>query len=662
MSDGREFQQLTQQEMIIIDRLCDRIEGQWRRGTQITVEELLPELPEQLRSQALRELIAVEIACRLAAEVPVSLSELLQRFPDMPSSLLAESLEEAQGDSTTSGRTTEFLPREWGKFQLLRPLGMGGMGTVWLAERLTSGEQVAVKLLRADSAGQGELRRRFSRELQTATKLQHPNIVRALEEVVDDGQLGLIMEFVRGDNLEQAVVHRGPLPVDETLKILSQVSAGLQYAHDLGIVHRDIKPANLLRDEAGVVKILDMGLARLTTPDEHMSLLTRTGMVMGTAAYMSPEQARDPRDVDSRSDWYSLGCTLFFLLTGKAPYRGANPIQLALAHSQEPVPTVRDLRPDVPENLDRLIQLLLAKQPQHRPASAAEVMRILQGVANEAEALPLAERLQQLDLRPLPHELRRKRHPRTIPTRAIMLVAMALALVFTVGWYALKGDSSPVEPHQVSPIVGNQPAEPPSPNPTPSVQIMQFNGTDSYLHIPVLTPEAGTAYTIEAIAKPEAFQTANVVTWLGPDWMAIYLTADGHWGVARRWGEAQQIRTSLEPASLNEWVSLTGVFDRNEMKLYVNGVRQSGPLTDYPLPETQGGLYLGGVDPQRIPDRFFRGQIRSMRISRGVRQIESGELTNLHSTDSLTLFKLAPPEVYPANTEPQLHAVRLREE
>ena len=188
------------------------------------------------------------------------------------------------------------------------------------------------------------------------------------------------MEFVNGRDLARTVKEKGPLSAIQTIDCIIQAARGLQEAHDHGIVHRDIKPANLLLDRSGTVKILDLGLARVHQAHEAVAGdgsefdLTVSGVIMGTVDYMSPEQAYDPRTADGRSDIYSLGCTLHYLLTGKAPYGGQTFMERLLGHRERPIPSLLASRRDVPEPLDAAFQLLLAKSPEGRPQTMAAVV------------------------------------------------------------------------------------------------------------------------------------------------------------------------------------------------------------------------------------------------------------------------------------------------
>jgi serine/threonine protein kinase len=236
---------------------------------------------------------------------------------------------------------------------------------------------VAVKILPTEMVHSEQAVKRFQREAEVAARLSHANIVQAHDAGQQHGLHYLVMEFVEGIDLVALVRERGPLPVDEAVNYVLQAAQGLAYAHGEGIVHRDIKPGNLLLDKYGKVKILDMGLARIDAPGEGVNL-TRTGEMMGTPDYMAPEQALDTRSADSRADVYSLGCTLFRLLTGVLPYAGETYVQMLMAHCEAPIPDLRAKRPDTPEPLKAIFDRMVAKQPEDRYQSMTDVIADLQ--------------------------------------------------------------------------------------------------------------------------------------------------------------------------------------------------------------------------------------------------------------------------------------------
>lgn len=266
-----------------------------------------------------------------------------------------------------------------GKYLLLEKIGAGGMGQVFKARHQRMDRLVAVKLLPAATMKQPAAMARFEREMVAAARLRHPNIVGADDADQADGIYFLVMELIDGRDLSAVVKKEGPLPVDTAVNYLQQAARGLEAAHAQGIVHRDIKPANLLLDKRGIVKILDMGLARICEAGEGSLCadLTSTGTIMGTVDYMAPEQALDTKSADARADIYSLGCSLFYLLTAKATYDGDSLMKKLLAHREHPIPSLCALRPDVPAHLDAIFQKMISKKAEDRYQSIREVVEAL---------------------------------------------------------------------------------------------------------------------------------------------------------------------------------------------------------------------------------------------------------------------------------------------
>jgi len=267
-------------------------------------------------------------------------------------------------------------------YVILDVLGAGGMGVVFKALHRSLDRVVALKtLLPAAMDSPGKVRR-FQREAKAAAKLDHVNIVTTHDAREFHGVHFLVMEYVEGRDLLKVVEEHGPLSVSDAAKYVVQAARGLSHAHSRGITHRDIKPSNLLLSKDGTVKILDMGLSRIDSPTQGDKqtdqALTDSSMVMGTAAYMAPEQAADTRKADHRSDVYSLGCTLYFLLTGHAPYSEETPVQTILAHRERPIPSIADRRDEVPEQLNAVCRQMLAKRPEDRYPSMADVIEALE--------------------------------------------------------------------------------------------------------------------------------------------------------------------------------------------------------------------------------------------------------------------------------------------
>ncbi len=228
---------------------------------------------------------------------------------------------------------------------------------------------------------------RFRREVEAAGRLKHPNVVAALDADEDRGVHFLVMDYVEGKDLDDVVHERGPLPVGQAVDCLIQAARGLEAAHAEGIVHRDIKPANLMLDQAGTVRVLDLGLARIVESSNPFNKtaarrLTESGMYMGTIDFMAPEQAEDSHRVDHRADIYSLGCTLFYLLTGREPFPGETVLKRLMAHMERPAPSLRLARADVSLALEEVYQKMMAKRPEERPASMNELVSLLEAAKN----------------------------------------------------------------------------------------------------------------------------------------------------------------------------------------------------------------------------------------------------------------------------------------
>jgi len=339
------------------------------------------------------------------AVLAAALSNVRSRFPEPP---VGESLDGRLLDGRSldgrlldgrslDGRSlaeAERIVERIRDYELLEKLGAGGMGTVYRAVHTRLERVVALKLLPARKLRDGAAVGRFEREMKAIGRLNHPAIVRATDAGEVDGTHFLAMDLVDGIDLARLVRHSGPLDVASACEVVRQAAIGLDYAHQQGLIHRDVKPSNLMLDRDGTVRILDLGLALFGAASEAVDELTTVGQLMGTLDYMAPEQADNSHEVDARADVYSLGATLFKLLTGATVYEAPDrrtPLSRMRALATLDAPSITTRRDDLPTGLVELIDGMLSREPASRPASAAEVAEALTGFCEGPKLAELAE-------------------------------------------------------------------------------------------------------------------------------------------------------------------------------------------------------------------------------------------------------------------------------
>ena len=254
------------------------------------------------------------------------------------------------------------------RYEIQRLIGEGGMANVYLAKDTILDRKVAVKVLRGDLAGDEKFVRRFQREALSASSLSHPNIVEIYDVGEDEGNFYIVMEYIEGKTLKQLIKKRGVLSLPETMDIMLQLLDALATAHDSYIIHRDIKPQNIMIKESGLVKITDFGIAMAL----NSAQLTQTNSVMGSVHYLPPEQASG-KGSTIRSDIYSLGILMFEMLSGKVPFKGDSAVEIALKHMKEPLPSVKEINPVVPQSVENIILKASAKNPKNRYRDVREM-------------------------------------------------------------------------------------------------------------------------------------------------------------------------------------------------------------------------------------------------------------------------------------------------
>lgn len=443
------FDALPLEQQRLLDRLCDEFEQAWAAGQRPSIERFLEQFPEQHRAGLLPELVALEVQLRVLRNEQPRAEEYLERFPTQSEQLAALScfaplagvlstpadqqetndalqqtlsMSGAADETAAAGQACdqeECIGRTIGSYRVLARLGQGGMGEVFRVSHELIDCQRALKTLRPQLAAHPEAVKRFLREAQASVRhLSHPNLVTVYDVSRDQDMVYLVMELVDGVDLSRLVERDGPIAPRRAAEFMRQAAAGLQFAHQRGYVHRDIKPHNIMVTVRDEVKILDLGLVRVLerTEDEDQqreddarpaevsdfqqtvtffrTRLTDNRALLGTLPYMAPEQAADAGQADEQCDIYSLGCTFYYLLTGRHAFPGSSVEEVLRKHLAGDYVPLRQARPDVPESLEPIVTRMLHRDRRERFTSASQVETALQ---QWLEGPPIRVRLKDAD-------------------------------------------------------------------------------------------------------------------------------------------------------------------------------------------------------------------------------------------------------------------------
>jgi serine/threonine-protein kinase len=388
----------------------------------------------------------------------LSADETNDPSPDSSDTVPAETADAGNAESRPAGNDADtiasissasLIGTRLGDYQVMRKLGRGGMADVYAARQMSLGRDVALKVLRSEFARDKDYIERFRREARAAAKLNHPNIVQVIDVGSIDSLHYIAQELIDGENLRQSLERRGSIGLDEAVEVLVGVASALEVACEAGITHRDIKPENIMRSSRGIIKVADFGLARLgADAGASRADLTQAGLTLGTPRYMSPEQVQG-QTVDVRSDLYSLGVSMYHLLSGRPPFEADDPLALAFMHLHEtpkPLDRARNLKdadgePDLPEWLIEVVNRLMNKHPQDRFQSPIE---LLDAVRNEASTsslggLGVGTAAATIRLQRAADQARRQRRRRQLRIAAAILLPLACTATAALAAFRAKG-------------------------------------------------------------------------------------------------------------------------------------------------------------------------------------------------------------------------------
>lgn len=443
-----------------------------------------------------------------------------------------------------------------GVYELTEYIGGGGMGSVYKATDSLLAREVAIKILLPEAAGSEEAVLRFQNEARSAARLDHDSIAKVYYVGEEEGLPFLVFEFVAGINLRDLVRQRGPLPLSDAIGISLQVADSLAHASEHGVVHRDVKPSNVLLREDGQVKLIDFGLARIVEVEERDNDLTASGVTLGTFDYISPEQARDPRTVDIRSDIYSLGCSLFYMLTGRPPFPEGTVLQKLLQHQGDRPPNVREFRPELPEEIGLLLDRMLAKDPNNRFQNPIELCDQIGLLASQLGLRSLSLGIKNWTLPAASQPSFLTRHlPWILSVTALLVIVLGLDFYWNRETQGVWDDSAVsvndeknpgerVSPFPALKILPDDPTAPPTK--TNSGDASQTPGTDEGKVSPVSETPKGNGATSAQRSPPSSEKTNDpsndtrnpLTTPFSEDFHLedVKIKSPSYWGVPNTYG------------------------------------------------------------------------------------------------------------------------------
>lgn len=642
------LESLNAKALLRLNFWCDQFEAAWRQETDVDLVAFLAQVPLEEQAYLPSELVLIDIEIRSGRSLPIPIDRYLEVARDLPREWLEAQVARRQSGSVQLDSQVLTAGHQLGDYTIVSQLGSGGMGIVYRAEHRLMKRQVALKAIQNRSSFSKLAQRRFQREVRAAAQLAHPNIVAAFDARQVDGWIYLVSELVEGEDLDKLIRRVGPLPVPVALNYALQAARGLEYAHQQGIVHRDIKPANLLVDAQQRIKILDLGLARWlddTTLDpttEDDAALTSSFQILGTAPFMSPEQMRSAASADARSDIYSLGCTLFYMLTGATPYPGANRIDICLAHLNAPIPSVCERNPSIPAALDMLIQTWLDKDPLRRPQSMSSAIEHLElllkpkakgiippPVAIGESAASTAAANESAALSAPVSTL----NASWVTRRNVLLSLVgssALATVAVAGWNGW---------------FSRRPRDPASPKRTHIADLnspgLRLKG-DGYLEVPDFQVPIQDKMAIEVLLRPGVNPgPANIVTWTGPKSFVLFSDESTRWGIAYFDGQTPRLIIADDRVQKTGLQIITAVWDATDLRVLVDGEQIVAQPIPYELVPAAPRLYIGGIpDGVILPEqgtRYFHGDICAVRILQSQHELELAQAPSGLTINAQTL-------------------------